>query len=93
MISTALGYTPANSASLSGYLPLSGGTLTSSANPILTLNTTNGAETGIRFQRNGTDKGWAGYNDLYGTFLYNTARYGYLCYKDDGSLLFEGNKV
>lgn len=50
MVTTALGYTPANSSSLSNYLPTSGGTITNSGSPLLTLkrNTNGGAFIGFK---------------------------------------------
>ena len=76
------------------YLSLAGGTLTANANPILILNNTGTqGEVGIRFNRSGTQKGWVGYHDSLGMYIYNAARSKYLNYKDDGTLQFEGNTV
>jgi len=75
------------------YLPLSGGSISGSGNPILSINTQGSSETGIRIDRSGTGKAWIGYHDSYGVYLYNNARGKYLNYKDDGSLQFEGNTV
>ena len=75
------------------YLPLSGGTLSSSSTDILTINSTSSSEAGILFNRSGTTKAWIGYHDIYGVYLYNSTRGKYLNYKDDGSLQFEGNTV
>lgn len=69
------------------------GNFTSATNPLLVLNNTGTVESAIQFQRNGTAKGWVGYRDSYGVYLYNNARSKYLQYKDDGSLLFESNTV
>ena len=85
--------TKADSSALSGYLPLTGGTLNSgSSSPTLTLNTS-AADSAIKCQRGGLDKAWIGYNTGTGVYLYNSTRAKYLNYKDDGSLLFENNKV
>lgn len=54
------------------YLPLSGGTISSSVTTLVTLNST-GSESGIRFQLNNVSKGWAGYNATYGTHLFTYA--------------------
>lgn len=77
------------------YLPLSGGTLSNNVTSLLILNNSNTAtsEVGIVFRRRDTAKAWVGYADSYGVYLYNSTRQKYLNYKDDGSLLFEGNKV
>ena len=80
-------YAPYNAA---GYLPLSGGTISSGSGSPLTINTTN-SENVIKFQIGGANKGWIGYSS--GVMLYNYARGKALVYKDDGTLLFEGNTI
>ena len=72
-------------------LPLTGGTMTgttqvnSSSFPQIILNHTGSAnETGIRFEMNGENKGYVGYHNSYGTYLWNSASYKYLCLGDDG---------
>ena len=83
----------ADSSALSGYLPLTGGTLNSgSSSPTLTLNTS-AADSAIKYQQGGSDKAWIGYSAAAGVYLYNSIRSRYLSYKDDGSLFFENNKV
>ena len=78
---------------LSGYLPLTGGTLNSgSSSPTLTLNTS-AADSAIKILQGGSDSAWIGYSASAGVYLYNCARSRYLSYKNDGSLLFENNKV
>lgn len=54
------------------YLPLTGGTISSSVTTLVTLNST-GSESGIRFQLKNVPKGWAGYNATYGTHLFTYA--------------------
>ena len=78
---------------LANYLPLSGGTLTSSSLGVLTLNSTYATETGLEIKRNGTTKAWFGYQDGSGTYMFNNARGKYLTYGDNGVLLFEGQTV
>ena len=72
-------------------LPLTGGTMTgttqvnSSSFPQIILNHTGSAnETGIRFEMNGENKGYVGYHNSYGTYLWNSASYKFLCLGDDG---------
>lgn len=57
---------------LSGYLPLSGGTISGPATTLVNFNST-GSESGIRFQLKNVSKGWAGYNATYGTHLFTYA--------------------
>ena len=82
-----------SSRKLANYLPLSGGTLTSSSLGVLTLNSTYATETGLEIKRNGTTKAWFGYQDGSGTYMFNNARGKYLTYGDNGVLLFEGQTV
>lgn len=77
-----------------GYLPLSGGTISSSEKTPLIINSTSATEVGIRFTRNGTAKGWVGYVDSDAAVkLWNSSRGKALCYKDNGTLEFERNLV
>lgn len=74
------------------YLPLSGGTMTgsttvnSSVFPAFVLNNTNssGVEAGIRFELKGSNKGYVGYHNSYGTYIWNSTAARYLCIADDG---------
>ena len=74
------------------YLPLSGGTMTgsttvnSSVFPAFVLNNTNssGVESGIRFEMKGSNKGYVGYHNSYGTYIWNSTASRYLCIADDG---------
>lgn len=77
------------------YLPLTGGILSNNSTAPLILNNSNTgiSETGIVFRRQNVAKAWVGYADSYGVYLYNSTRQKYLNYKDDGTLLFEGNNV
>ena len=76
------------------YLPLSGGTLTSSSlTNILNLNGSASSEVGIRFLRSGSVKGWIGYMDGGYMYIYNQARGKYLKYNDNGTLTFEDNTI
>ena len=65
MVTTALGYTPADNAALANYLPLTGGTLTSpSAARPLRLNSTKSNASGIVFAYNNTEfAGIVSYSD------------------------------
>ena len=75
-------------------LPKTGGTLESTNATILVLKSTGGVnESGMAFQRENNYKAWIGYHDTFGAYIYNAARAKYFQYKDDGSLLFEGNAV
>lgn len=84
-------YAPYNSA---GYLPLSGGVISSSSNVSLTLNTpgTN-SETDLVISIGGTNKAYFGYNKSIGAYMWNASRSKGLVYKDNGSLEFEGYTV
>ena len=76
------------------YLPLSGGTLTSSSlTNILNLNGSASSEVGIRFLRSGSVKGWIGYMDGGYMYIYNQTRGKYLKYNDNGTLTFEDNTI
>jgi hypothetical protein len=76
------------------YLPLSGGTLTTSSNTnILNLDGSAGSEVGIRFLRSGNVRGWMGYMDGGYMYMYNAQRGNYLRYNDDGTLTFENYTV
>ena len=75
------------------YLKLSGGTLSGTDNYTLTINSTHATETSIVIQRKGTNKGWIGYSDVEGVYIFNSARQGYLAYKDDGTLTFESYTI
>jgi hypothetical protein len=73
------------------YLPLSGGTMSgstqvnSSVFPAFVLNHTGSAsESGIRFEMKGANKGYVGYHNSYGTYIWNSTAAKYLCIADDG---------
>ena len=74
------------------YLPLTGGTMTgsttvnSSVFPAFVLNNTNsnGVESGIRFEMKGSNKGYVGYHNSYGTFLFNSTAGKYVYVNNSG---------
>lgn len=80
-------FTPSN------YLPLSGGTLSSTTGAVLQINTANAAEVGARFLVGMQNKGWVGYHPTSGTNIYNYASKYALGVKDDGSLFYDGGKI
>lgn len=84
-----------NAFNSTAYLPLSGGILTNNSKTILTLKSSavTPEETCIRYSFGDTVKAYTGYSTTDGVYMYNAARAKSLCYKDDGSLLFEGGKV
>lgn len=78
--------------SLGSYLPLTGGTIQNgNSTSLLSFNTHSSVEVGMRFQMNGTSKGWMGYNSTNGTILYNYACNGYLGIRDDGTARMNNN--
>lgn len=93
MIVDALGYTPASVTALSGYLPLSGGTLSSTTGAVLQINTANAVEVGARFLVGMENKGWVGYHPTLGTNIYNYASKYALGIKDDGGLFYDGGTI
>ena len=77
------------------YLKLTGGWLSNAEPGLLHLNNTMSSqnEVAIVFRRESVVKCIIGYHDVQGVYLYNETRKKYFQYKDDGSLLFENNKV
>lgn len=73
MIVDALGYTPASATALSGYLPLSGGTLTNTSAVPLTINANNDGQVGLFLQSKGNNKTYVGWDNSRGTCLYEFA--------------------
>ena len=75
------------------YLPLSGGTISSSSASPLVLNS-NATECGIRFGLGGNTRGWIGFSPTYGVTLYNyfSGTYG-ISLNDNGNVLLcqDGN--
>ena len=56
----------ATTSNLGNYLPLSGGTISSSSPTPLLINSTSDTQTAITFSRKGTRKGFVGFNDVLG---------------------------
>lgn len=56
---------------LSNYLPLSGGTISSSKSNPLTINSTHASQSSIDFSRGGVNKGTVGFYESLGSFLQN----------------------
>ena len=74
------------------YLPLSGGTISSSSSTPININST-GSESGIRFYLNSTAKGGIWYNPNYGTYLYTYTGPHKLGLKDDGNGYIDSNII
>lgn len=73
MIVDALGYTPASATALSGYLPLSGGTITNNSAVPLTINANNDGQVGLFLQSKENNKTYVGWDSSRGTCLYEFA--------------------
>lgn len=56
---------------LSGYLPLSGGTISGAVSSPLNINTSATNEVGLRFNMSGSAKAWVGYTPNTGAYLYS----------------------
>lgn len=92
---TSLANKYAASSHTHSYLPLTGGTLSAEKTTILSLNNTSSTtnhETGIKFALNGTSKGWVGYTNDVGTYLYNYTGHK-LGIKDDGTGFINGKTI
>lgn len=74
------------------YLPLSGGTISSSSSAPININST-GSESGIWLYLNNTPKGGIWYNPNYGTYLYTYAGPHKLGLKDDGNGYIDTNTI
>lgn len=69
---------------LSNYLPLSGGTISSSKSNPLTINSTHASQSSIDFSRGGVNKGTVGFYESLGSFLQNVTGET-LAVKSDGA--------
>lgn len=69
---------------LSNYLPLSGGTISSSKSNPLIINSTHVSQSSINFSREGVDKGTVGFYENLGSFLQNSTGET-LAIKSDGA--------
>ncbi len=69
---------------LSNYLPLSGGTISSSKSNPLTINSTHANQSSIDFSRGGVNKGTVGFYESLGSFLQNVTGET-LAVKSDGA--------
>lgn len=76
----------ATTSDLGNYLPLTGGTLTSttSSGNVLMLNASGGSETYMRILRKGTDSAAIGFMDGLGAYIYNYNSNKYLFIDNDG---------
>ena len=71
---------------LSTKLDTSGGTISNSwSSPFVLNNTSTTGEIGMKLTLAGADKGWVGYNDNYGTYLYTNTGPHRLGIKTDGN--------
>ena len=61
----------ATTSDLGNYLPLSGGTISSSKSNPLTINSTHASQSSIDFSRGGVNKGTVGFYESLGSFLQN----------------------
>lgn len=77
---------------LDGKLDKSGGTIDSTSDFPLFINTT-ASNNRIRFRTNGADKALIGYATDVGTYIYNYASRKYLGIMDDGTPMFDGNTL
>lgn len=75
------------SSALSGYLPITGGTINGSSKTPLIINSTESIETNLRIQRNGVNKAIFGYKDGVGTWMRNSESYN-LVIGEDGVLKY-----
>lgn len=62
----------ATAASLNDYLPLTGGTLTSSRADPLTIKSTHATDSYLTFKNGSNDRAWVGYTNILGAFLQKT---------------------
>ena len=95
---TANTYAPYNA---NGYLPLTGGTISSSSMAPLTINSTNSSGASIVFSAGGTAKGYVGYTSSSGLYMQsiavtgnpyvNIASDGVFKYKNTNVFLHDGN--
>jgi hypothetical protein len=69
---------------LSNYLPLTGGTISSSKSNPLTINSTHASQSSIDFNRGGVNKGTVGFYESLGSFLQNVTGET-LAVKSDGA--------
>ena len=74
----------ATTSDLGNYLPLSGGTISSSKSNPLTINSTHVSQSSIDFSRGGVNKGTVGFYDSLGSFLQNVTGET-LAVKSDGA--------
>ena len=76
----------------STYLKLTGGQISSSATTPLSINSTSGTESGLRFDVNKVSSGWVGYDTTNGVQLFSyKGGNKVLGIKDDGTPHFSGN--
>lgn len=74
----------ATTSDLGNYLPLSGGTISSSKSNPLTINSTHVSQSSINFSRGGVNKGTVGFYESLGSFLQNVTGET-LAVKSDGA--------
>ena len=74
----------ATTSNLGNYLPLSGGTISSSKSNPLTINSTHASQSSIDFSRGGVNKGTVGFYESLGSFLQNVTGET-LAVKSDGA--------
>ena len=74
----------ATTSNLGNYLPLSGGTISSSKSNPLIINSTHVSQSSINFSREGVDKGTVGFYESLGSFLQNVTGET-LAVKSDGA--------
>lgn len=74
----------ATTSDLGNYLPLSGGTISSSKSNPLTINSTHASQSSINFSRGGVNKGTVGFYESLGSFLQNVTGET-LAVKSDGA--------
>ena len=67
--------------------------MTVSTYPSIACNATTGTESNIRFELNGSNKGYVGYSTSYGQWIYNSTAGVYLGIKDDGTPHVSGNTI
>ena len=85
----------------STYFKVTGGTINGSVQinksdflPLIINNTQeSGTECDIRFDFGGTKKGYVGYKNEYGTFIYNCATQSFLHVKDDGKAYLDDQLI
>ena len=74
----------ATTSDIGSYLPLSGGTISSSKSNPLTINSTHASQASIDFSRGGVNKGTVGFHESLGSFLQNVTGET-LAVKSDGA--------